>query len=101
MEEGKVAIVFGASGVSGWGFVNEVLNDYPRKGMWSGVLALTNRPLSVEESMWPRDSRLSITSGINLLDSSQEDVEAQLRRIPEIEKVTHLVYLGKGTREFR
>lgn len=31
---GKRAIVFGASGVTGWSFVNEILNDYPEKGIW-------------------------------------------------------------------
>lgn len=31
---GKRAIVFGASGVTGWSFVNEILHDYPEKGVW-------------------------------------------------------------------
>lgn len=95
MTEGKVAIVFGASGVSGWAFVNEVLSDYPKKAVWDGVLALTNRPLTVEEAMWPRDDRLSITSGINLLNDSQEDIQKALGNIAGIGKVTHLIYLGK------
>lgn len=95
MAEGKVALVFGASGVSGWAFVNEALNDYPRKGVWKGVLALTNRPLSVEASRWPRDDRLSITSGINLLEGSQEEVEAGLGKISGISEVTHMIYLGR------
>jgi hypothetical protein len=95
MAEGKVAIIFGASGVSGWSFVNEILNDYPKKGVWDGVLALTNRPLTVEESFWPRDDRLSITSGINLLEDTPEDIEKELSKISGIEKVTHLIYLGE------
>jgi hypothetical protein len=95
MTEGKVAIIFGASGVSGWSFVNEILNDYPKKGIWSGVLALTNRPLTVEESFWPNDDRLSITSGINLLDDDQETIEKKLREIGGIKNVTHLIYLGE------
>lgn len=96
MVEGKVAIVFGASGVSGWSFVNEILNDYPKKGVWSGVLALTNRPLTVEESFWPPDDRLSITSGINLLEDSPETIQKKLSDIAGIKKVTHLIYLGKS-----
>ncbi|KAK0388033.1 hypothetical protein NLU13_4277 [Sarocladium strictum] len=94
MVEGKVAIVFGASGVSGWSFVNEILNDYPKKGVWSGVLALTNRPLTVEESFWPPDDRLSITSGINLLEDSPETIQKKLSDIAGIKKVTHLIYLA-------
>lgn len=96
MAGNKVALVFGASGVTGWAFVNEMLNDYPKKGIWSHVQALTNRPLSVEESMWPRDSRLTITSGINLLEESQEELNSKLGAIKDIGAVTHVFYLGNA-----
>jgi hypothetical protein len=92
----KVAIIFGASGVSGWSFVNEILNDYPEKGTWGAVYAMTNRPLSVADSKWPNDPRLSIVSGVDLLDGSQEDLEAKLKsKIPDVSKVTHMYYLGE------
>ncbi|KAH6867406.1 hypothetical protein B0T10DRAFT_569446 [Thelonectria olida] len=95
MAEDKYAIVFGASGVSGWSFVNEILNDYPKKGVWSGVFALTNRPLTLEQSQWPDDGRLTIVSGIDLLEGSQEILERLLReKLPDISKVTHLIYLA-------
>ena len=91
----KSALVFGASGVTGWSFVNEILNDYPEKGVWSKVHALTNRPLSQEQSQWPKDSRLNIVSGIDLLAGSQEDLEAELRnKVQGIEDVTHVYYLA-------
>jgi len=91
----KVALVFGASGVSGWSFVNEILNDYPKKGVWQEVYALTNRPLSKETSCWPDDSRLNIVSGIDLLKGTQEDLEAEIRdKISNVGKVTHVYYLG-------
>jgi hypothetical protein len=93
----KVAIVFGASGVSGWSFVNEMLNDYPKKGIWGDVYALTNRPLSAEKSIWPKDDRLHIVSGIDILKGSQEDLEKELKNnIKDIPKVTHVYYLGKA-----
>lgn len=91
----KVALIFGASGVTGWAFVNEILNDYPKKGVWSGVHALTNRPLSAEKAFWPTDDRLTITSGIDLLEGTQENLESKLGGILGIAKVTHVFYLGE------
>ncbi|VUC28756.1 unnamed protein product [Clonostachys rosea] len=90
----KVALIFGASGVTGWAFVNEILNDYPQNGIWTGVHALTNRPLSAEKAFWPKDDRLVITSGIDLLEGTQENLNSKLGSIPGIEKVTHVFYLA-------
>jgi hypothetical protein len=91
----KNALVFGASGVTGWSFVNEILNDYPKKGLWGKVHALTNRPLSKEQSQWPDDPRLNIVSGIDLLKGSQEELETELKqKIEGIEDVTHVYYLA-------
>ncbi|ORY06912.1 hypothetical protein BCR34DRAFT_489840 [Clohesyomyces aquaticus] len=91
----KSALVFGASGVTGWSFVNEILNDYPKKNIWEKVHALTNRPLSQKQSLWANDSRLNIVSGIDLLEGSQEDLEAVMKeKIQGIENVTHVYYLA-------
>lgn len=91
----KVALVFGASGVSGWSFVNEILNDYPKKGVWGDVYALTNRPLDPETTLWPKDHRLNVVSGIDLLKGSQEELETALKQaVKNIAKVTHVFYLG-------
>jgi hypothetical protein len=91
----KTALVFGASGVSGWSFVNEMLNDYPEKGVWAKVHALTNRPLTQEASTWPTSPRLNIVSGIDLLAGTQEELEDTIRsKVTGIEKVTHVYYLG-------
>lgn len=96
---GKVALVFGASGVTGWSFVNEILHDYPKEGVWDMVHALTNRPLTQKDSMWPQDERLNIISGIDLLKGSQEDLEKELRsKVEGIEEITHVYYLGKNTK---
>ncbi|KAK6439644.1 hypothetical protein LTR95_004138 [Oleoguttula sp. CCFEE 5521] len=92
---GKRALIFGASGVTGWSFVNELLHDYPRKGVWDGVVAMTNRPLKQEDSLWPVDSRLQIVSGIDLLKGSQADLEGSLRdKVKTINKITHVYYLA-------
>lgn len=93
---GKKALVFGASGVTGWSFVNEILNDYPEKGVWDGVVAMTNRPLKREDSLWPVDDRLQIVSGVDLLKGSQDDLESALKqKVQHIESITHVYYLGK------
>lgn len=92
---GKTALVFGASGVTGWAFVNELLNDYPKKGIWDGVYALTNRPLTPRTAMWPDDARLHLVSGIDLLEGSQQDLEAKLEsQVKCVEQVTHVYYLA-------
>jgi len=91
----KSALIFGASGVTGWAFVNEILNDYPKKGVWKNVYALTNRPLSREDSEWPSDPRLNIVSGIDLLEGGQSDLERELEHgIEGLGEVTHVYYLG-------
>jgi hypothetical protein len=90
----KSALIFGASGVTGWAFVNEILNGYPQKGTWKRVHALTNRPLKQSDSLWPNDSRLNIVSGIDLLKGSQDDLDGSLSKIEGIQEVTHVYYLG-------
>jgi hypothetical protein len=91
----KSALVFGASGVSGWAFVNELLHDYPRPGIWKRINALTNRPLSQTSTLWPADSRLNLVTGIDLLSGSQEVLTSSMSKIEGIDEVTHVYYLGK------
>ncbi|KAG9240196.1 hypothetical protein BJ878DRAFT_311979 [Calycina marina] len=91
----KSALIFGASGVTGWAFVNEILNDYPKKGIWKNVHAMTNRPLKKEASEWPNDDRLEIVSGIDLLKDGQSDLERELtQHVENIKDVTHVYYLA-------
>lgn len=47
---GAHALVFGASGLAGWGVVDQLLENYPAEGTFSKVTALVNRPFSVAES---------------------------------------------------
>lgn len=91
----KSALVFGASGVTGWSFINEILNDYPKPNTWKRAHALTNRTLSQKQSLWPNDPRLNIVSGIDLLANSQENLEKELKtKISDINEVTHVYYLA-------
>lgn len=89
----KSALVFGASGVSGWAFVNELLHDYPRPGIWKRINALTNRPLSQTSTLWPADSRLKLVAGIDLLNGSQEVLASSMSEIEGIDEVTHVYYI--------
>lgn len=91
------AVVFGASGVTGWSVVNQLLLDYPKVGTWGKVTALTNRPLSLGVSQWPESGILNIVSGLNLLEQSQDVFnEAVKKEIPDIATVTHVFYYGES-----
>lgn len=93
---GKRALIWGASGVTGWSFVNEMLHDYPRQGIWDGVVAMTNRPLKQEDSLWPKDARLQIVSGVSLLDSQEVIEQALKEKVENIDRITHVYYLGEN-----
>jgi hypothetical protein len=90
------ALIFGASGISGWAIVNQILSDYPAKGVFSAVTALTNRPLPAEYTIWPKDSRLDVVSGLDLMKGGQGDLEAAMKeKIKGIENVTQVYFFGK------
>lgn len=94
------ALVFGASGILGWAVVNELLNNYPAKGTYSKVTALTNRPLTLEGALWPKSDedspKLEIISGIDLTQGTTEEVKEIFKsKISSIETVTHVFYFGE------
>lgn len=96
---GHHALVFGASGILGWAIVNEILNNYPEKGTYSKVTALTNRPLTREDAIWPEADgqrpELNLVSGIDLTKGTADDVKAVLKeKVPDIETVTQVHYFG-------
>ena len=87
------ALIFGASGISGWAIVNQLLSNYPAKGVFSAITALTNRPLPAEYAQWPKDPRLEVVSGIDLLKGSQDDLETSMKeKISGIENVTQVYF---------
>ncbi|KAK7752879.1 hypothetical protein SLS62_005221 [Diatrype stigma] len=98
------ALVFGGTGLLGWGVVNELLSGYPERGdaAFDRVTAVTNRPLKLEDTYWPGTAspssssslsgipELQICSGVDLL---QEDLADTLENgVPGIEGVTHVFY---------
>ncbi len=96
MSSYKHALVLGASGVSGWAVVNQLLEGYPDGTThWDRVTAVTNRPLSVAVSQWPDKASLQIVSGIDLLAGTLEDLKGVLDdKVADVDKVTHVYYYG-------
>lgn len=96
---GLNALVFGASGITGWAIVKSAL-EYPASTTFSRVMGLTNRPLALQDSFLPTDPRLSLTSGIDL-SGDVESIVAGLRTVEGIEKITHVYFTGESMRACR
>ena len=93
------ALVFGASGLAGWGVVDQLLSNYPTHGAFSRVTALVNRPFNVADSYWPGPSpsrpKLQLVPHVNLLQGSVDDLSTLLKReVGDIGNVTHAFYFG-------
>jgi hypothetical protein len=93
------ALVVGASGLAGWGIVNQLLSNFPTEGTFSIVTALMNRPINFTHSYWPASSpsrpKLDLVSGVNLTEGTMESFTESLKeKVPGIEEVTHVFYFG-------
>lgn len=91
MSQSNHALIFGASGVTGWGTMVQALT-YPTNTTFASITGLTNRPLTKKQAMLPDDDRLSLVSGVDL-SASAEDVIATLKaNFPNIGLVTHVFF---------
>ncbi len=91
---GNHALVYGASGITGWAIVNAILEGYPDAGAFEKVTALTNRPLSPVAAIWPKSDKLQVVSGIDLgKDGVQEDMK---KRIKDVDTVSHVYFFGEA-----
>uniref|UniRef100_A0A8H7N4H5 PRISE-like Rossmann-fold domain-containing protein n=1 Tax=Bionectria ochroleuca TaxID=29856 RepID=A0A8H7N4H5_BIOOC len=89
-DESYQALVFGASGISGWAITRAaVLSETPYA--FSKVIALTNRPLSLKSSAWPDDPKLELKHGLDLT-RGPGPVRDYLSQIGGIEKTTHVYF---------
>jgi hypothetical protein len=86
------ALIFGASGITGWGIARAALS-YPTPETFDQVIGLTNRPMSKDEAFLPEDSRLKLYSGVDLSKSVGEIAEA-LKNIHGVDKTTHVYFSG-------
>ncbi|KAL8698264.1 MAG: hypothetical protein Q9224_001925, partial [Gallowayella concinna] len=96
-ENRQHALVFGASGLIGWGIIDQLLSNYPSQGAFAKVTALVNRPLKLQDSFWPLESagqpELQLVDGINLADGTVESTTNLLKaKVKGIEDVTHVFY---------
>ncbi|KPM37413.1 hypothetical protein AK830_g9147 [Neonectria ditissima] len=90
------ALVFGASGITGWAITNLILNGYPTPDTFGSVTALTNRPLEPEAAQWPSSPKLQIVSGIDILTrSGQSGLEEELKsKVTHMGRVTHVYFFA-------
>ncbi|KAI4171867.1 MAG: hypothetical protein LQ343_003944 [Gyalolechia ehrenbergii] len=96
-EDGKHALVFGASGLVGWGVVDQLLSNYHAQGTFRKVTALVNRPFDIQDSLWPKQPsatpKVQLVSGVNLTQANVENLTKLLKAsIEDIEKVTQVFY---------
>lgn len=93
--EKNVALVFGASGISGWAVTKNLLT-YPTSTTFSRIIALTHRPMELEHSQLPTDDkRLEFYHGVNLRETREVVIEQMKTIVPNVEEVTHVYYLGQ------
>ncbi|KAF7981805.1 hypothetical protein HWV62_31911 [Athelia sp. TMB] len=91
------AIIFGASGLAGWGVVDQLLSNYPSPGTFSKVTALVNRPMSVKDSFWPIPATpaLQLVSGADFAKGSVEEFTDWMRsNVADVESVTHAFHFA-------
>jgi len=91
-KEIRRALVFGASGITGWAVLQEAL-QYPEPNTFESIIGLTNRPLSKSEAFLPDDRRLALYAGIDLSVGVKAVVE-RLEQVEGIEEVTHVFFLA-------
>jgi hypothetical protein len=88
------ALVFGASGITGWALTNAALS-YPTATAFKRVVGLTNRPLSVKDAGLPQDPRVHLYPGLDLSKDSKSITE-YLSKIENIGETTHVYFACKS-----
>ncbi|KAJ5543896.1 hypothetical protein N7494_005175 [Penicillium frequentans] len=87
------AVVFGCSGINGWALVNQLLSGYPSPNTFSKITAVANRLFTYEEAKWPRDDRLQIISGVDLLGGDDTTLQKILsQKVLSVETISHVYY---------
>ncbi|CAH0055081.1 unnamed protein product [Clonostachys solani] len=85
------ALIFGASGISGWSLLNQT-RIYPSEKAFKRITGTTNRPLALGHALIPEDDRIKIVSGIDLRAGVEEVVAKLQGQIPDIATVTHVFF---------
>lgn len=97
------AVVMGATGLLGWGVVNELLSaDSITRAPYSfgRVTALVNRPVQQRKMLWPEchdeQPELLVVDGIDLTEEKEKVTRLLRERVPDVETITHAFYFGEN-----
>ena len=85
-------VVFGASGISGLGVIQEAL-QYPTPNTFSSITGLTNRPLNILDAQIPSDPRVTLYPGFDLTQGP-DFIASKLKTIHNINQTTHVAFLA-------
>lgn len=93
------AVVIGASGLIGWGVVDELLSqDSIAPGIFGRVTTVVNRPINRDDTFWPgkhpSQPKLLMVDGINLMDDEEKVTDMLKDKIPDADTITHVFYFG-------
>ncbi|KAJ9611201.1 hypothetical protein H2200_004384 [Cladophialophora chaetospira] len=90
MAESRQAVIFGASGISGWAITRAAVLSTGASS-FKKVIGFTSRPLSMKESGLPEDPKLELRSGLDLT-RSLDDVTRFLASIDGIQNTSHVYF---------
>ncbi|KAJ4398046.1 hypothetical protein N0V91_010511 [Didymella pomorum] len=85
------ALVFGASGISGWAILNEIVT-YPTPTTFARITGLSNRPLTIEQALLPHDHRLRLINGVDLTKSMSEVVQMLREKVEDAHTISHVFF---------
>ncbi|KAH9213679.1 hypothetical protein DL95DRAFT_524340 [Leptodontidium sp. 2 PMI_412] len=86
------ALILGASGISGWGILNQI-GVYPTSTFFSHITGTTNRPLSLDKAHLPAaDTRFRLVSGIDFTRPIEEVASLLKKKIPSVETISHAFF---------
>jgi hypothetical protein len=90
------ALIFGASGISGWALLNEI-TSYPTPTTFAKITGLSNRPLTLEQAHLPQDPRLNLVNGIDLTKCVDEVVQMLKEKVEDAQTISHVFFTGTLT----
>ena len=90
------ALIFGASGISGWALLNEIIS-YPTPTTFAKITGLSNRPLTLKQAYLPHDLRLNLVNGVDLTKSVEEVVQMLKEKVEDVQTISHVFFTGTLT----
>ena len=90
------ALIFGASGISGWALLNEI-TEYPTPTTFARITGLSNRPLTLEQAHLPQDPRLNLVNGIDLTKPVPEVVQMLKDKVKDAHAISHVFFTGMSS----